>query len=230
MRRETQTLDDPRFAGKRKEGLRIHEESWRFADDGTVRYTELNLFSSFDLRSELIEYSTTQIPAPDVQSQRLYIELDQCIREDKVLFSSFSTNLDRDLPAPRPPLPIGPRYLDLAWVRMLPLLLKAAPETYAFAIYDSQARALAVHTIRPLGSSAIPGRAGVSGCAFETREGFVAQPSRLYTDARGNVLRLESGDLVITLTTKDEVERQFAQRREPARRRLEPPPRRSIRP
>jgi len=37
------------------------------------------------------------------------------------------------------------------------------------------------------------------------------------------VVRIESGDLVIALTTSGEVERKYAERREPARRRMELP-------
>ena len=224
IRREQQALDDPRFSSRRKEGLRVHEESWRFADDGTVRCTDVDLFSSFDMHSELIENRSTQIPAADVASQRLYIELDQCVREDNVLFSSFSTNVDAELPDPRPPLPIGPRYLDLAWVRLLPQVLRDAPaEMHAFAVYDSQTRALTVHTILPLGPDKIPGPNGGAGYAFEVREGFATRPSRMYTDAQGTVVRIEGGDLVIQLTTRDDVERKYADRRAPAQLRLQRP-------
>ena len=224
MRREHQALDDPRFSGRSKEGLRVHEESWRFADDGTVRCTELDMFSSLDMRSELIENRSTQIPATDVASQRLYIELDQCVREGNGLFSSFSTNVNAELPDPRPPVPIGPRYLDLAWVRMLPRLLRDAPsEMHAFAVYDSQTRALTVYTIRPLGPDKIPGPGGGAGYAFEVGEGFATRPSRVYTDAMGNVVRIEAGDLVVQSTTKDDVERRYSDRRAPARLRLQRP-------
>jgi hypothetical protein len=224
IRRETQGLNDPRFtADKRRDGLRVHEESWRFPDDGTVRCTELNMFSSFDRRSELIENRTTQVPAPDVQPQRLYIELDQCVREDKSLFSSFSTNLDPELPPQRPLIPIGPRYLDLVWVRLLPrVLLRVPAETYAFAIYDLPTRALTVHTIRPLGPCELPGQGG-SGYAFETRDGFAGPASRVVCDAEGNVLRVECGGLVLAQATRAEVERKYAARRDPARQRMELP-------
>ncbi|MFH1747604.1 MAG: hypothetical protein ABIG44_11230 [Planctomycetota bacterium] len=216
--RESRSLTDPRMGGKHKEGLRVQEESWRFADDGTVRHTELNMFSSFDLRSEMMEQCTTQIPAPDVAAQRLYIELDQCLRENQVLFSSFSTNIDRDLPDPRPPIKVGQRYLDLAWVRLLPQLLISAPaELYAFAVYDSGTRALLVHTIKPLGPLENASRPGY---AFEIRQGFVSQPSLIHTDTVGNVVLIKSGDLTIELSTREQVERDYAGRREPARRRV----------
>lgn len=224
MRRDAQPPGRSVAGVNRKSGLRVHEESWRFADDGTVRFTELDLFTSDDFRSELIEHRSVQLPAPDVPTERLYIELDQCIREGKTLFSSFSTNLDAALPDPRPAIQLGPRYLDLAWVRLLPRLLARAPqEPHAFAIYDSATRAISIHIIRPLGATTLPGR-GEAGLAFETRDGFVAQPSRIYADAQGVVARIETGELALVETPRDEIERRYAARREAARQRMTPSP------
>jgi hypothetical protein len=166
-----------------------------------------------------------------VQPQRLYIELDQVVRERDTLFSSFSTNLDADLPDPRPPLPVGPGYLDLAWLRLLPrVLLDAPPDTYAFWTYDSQARALVVQSIRRLAPAQQGQAAALTASApgavhvFETREGFAAQPSRVYTDAQGLVRRIVSGDLVLTLLPQEEIERKYAALREATRPRLTAPP------
>ncbi len=232
QRRENEALTDPRIRGsKHKDGLRVSEVSWRFADDGTARSTELNLFTSFDQRSELIENHNTQVPAPDAPTQRLYIELDQCVREDDTLFSSFSTNLQPNLPDPRPPLPIGPRYLGLAWVRMLPeLLLNKPSEDYAFAVYDLQVRALSVHLIRPLGPATVPGPGGGSGFAFETRDGFVTQPSKLYTDDKGNLLRMESGTFALAPISRAEAEQRYGARRDAAQAKMGPSAKPSAKP
>jgi hypothetical protein len=223
-RRERRSIGDPRYSPNLVPGLRVHEEVWRFADDGTVRQTVLDMFSSADLTKELIENHSTQIPAPDVPSQRLFIQLDQCVREGHALVSSFSTNLDAELPEPRPPLPIGPRYLDLAWVRLLPRLLLDAPlETYAFAIYDSETHGLIICTIEPLGPVELPGPRGGRTYVFETREGFVAQPSRIYTDEHGQIVRVESGDLAMVLTTADQVQHRYGALCEAARQRMAMP-------
>jgi hypothetical protein len=220
-RREQRSIGDPLYSHDLTPGLRVHEEVWRFAKDGTARQTELDMFSGSDLTKELIENRRTQVPAPDVPSQRLYIELDQCVREGNALVSSFSTNVDSELPEPRPPLPIGPRYLDLAWVRLLPqLLLNAPKETYAFAIYDSETHGLIICTIEPLGAFEVPGPRGGRTWLFETREGFVSQPSRIYADDGGQIVRVESGDMAIVLTTADEVQRRYGALRDAARQRM----------
>lgn|GEM_PF-1083674 len=225
IRREEPKSERGAWRPADRPGLRVDEESWRFAEDGTVRHTELNFYSSADLQHELIEVRTTQIPAPDVPAQRLYIELDQVVREGQALVTSFSTNLDVELPEPRPPIPIGPRYLDGAWVRLLPRLLRdARPEAYAFAVYDSPTRGLMVYMIEPLGPAEVPGLSGVSGFGFLVREGFVTQPSRVFADRHGNVLRVEAGELTLSQVSPEEVERRWAARRDPARQRMRPMP------
>ncbi len=201
-------------------GLRVWERSWRFADDGTVRKTRLDMFSSFDRQDELIEHQTTQIPALDVQPQQLLVKTDQVIRKKDVLFSSFTTNLDRTLPEPGKPLGTGPVYLDLAWVRVSPgLLLKAPPEAHAFAIYDTETRALSSQTMTPLGERKLEGVEGPV-FAFEVREGLVSRPARTYTDARGTLLRMEAGDLVVRRVTKAEVEKAYGAKRDAAAKRF----------
>jgi hypothetical protein len=203
-----------------KKGVRVRERSWRFADDGTVRYTRLDLFSSFDLRSEVIENQQIQVPAPDFQPQELLIKTDRVLREDEVAFSSFTTNRDRGLPDPRKPITVGPVYLDLAWVRLLPgLLLSTSQEPHAFVIYDFDTRGLLSHAVQPLGEKNLADVADpVYG--FEVREGFIEQPSLVYTDRRGFLVRLEAGSLAFTRVTREQIEQKYGQRRDEARERF----------
>lgn len=219
--REEYVFSGPRARRRyAKDGLRVRERSWRFDDDGTVRFSRLDLFSSFDLRSELIEYQQTQLPAPDVQPQTPLVKVDQVIREDDVLFSSYTTSLDRTLPDPAKPISVGPVYLDLAWVRLLPgLLAGEPPEPHTVAIYNTETRALLAHTVTPCGPQDLPGHTGPV-LAFETRDGFIDRPSRLYTDSRGTLLRLEAGDLLLTRVPAAEIERKYGPRRDAARARF----------
>lgn len=203
-----------------KDGLRVRERSWRFAEDGTVRHARLDLFSSFDLRSELIEYQQTQFPAPDVQPQVPLTKTDQVIREDDVLFSSFTTSLDRALPNPGKPVNVGPVYLDLAWVRLLPELLMTEPrEPHAFAIYNTETRALLAHTIQFKGEHKLAGHSGPA-FAFEIREGFIDKPSRTYVDERGGLLRLEAGQVLLERVPREQLERKYGPRRDATRKRF----------
>jgi hypothetical protein len=203
-----------------KDGLRVRERSWRFGDDGTVRYARLDLFSAFDMRSELIEFQLTQVPAPDVEPQKLLVKTDQVVREDDVLFSSFTTNLDRGLPDPSKPVQVGPVYLDLAWVRLLPGLLLTEPtEPHAVAIYNTSTRALIAHRIHPRGPQRLPGQ-HEEVFAFEVRDGFIEQAGTLYTDRRGNMVRYEANGLVFRAVTKREVEQRYGPRRDAAVRRF----------
>ena len=219
--RESRSLDDPRYHKKGKPGIRVQEESWHFAEDGGARHSQVDLFSSFDLRTELIETRCTQVPASDAASQRLFITLDQCVREGDLLFSSYSTNLDVDLPDPREPIQVGEAYLSLAWVRLLPAVLGGKPgPTHAFAVYDPKTRAMSTSTVHPLGPRPLPGQASTRAHAFETSEGFAEQPGLVYIDPSGLLLRYEAGDLVLRLTSKEAVERRWGPRRDAAQKRM----------
>lgn len=203
-----------------KDGVRVRERSWRFADDGTVWYIRQDLFSSFDLQSEMSENRQVQIPPPDVRPQELFTRTDQVVRERDALFSSYTTSRDKSLPDPSKPISVGPVYLDQAWQRLLPgLLLGGAEELHAVAIYNSETRALVSHTIKPLGERKLPGY-DTTAYAFEVRDGFIGGPSLLYTDERGTLLRLEAGDLILTRIPREEIERKYAQRRDAARQRF----------
>ena len=203
-----------------QEGLRVRERSWRFAGDGTVRYSRIDLFSSLDLASELIEDVQTQIPALDVPTQQLYVKRTQAVRKNNIIVSSFATSLDRTLPEPGKPLDTGPAYLDLAWMRVCPgLLLTAAPEPHAFAAYDVETRALLTQVFTPLGRRELTGQDDVV-YAFEVREGLIDNPSLMYVDRRGTLVRLVAGKLAIQRVTREEVETKFGKRRDAARARF----------
>jgi hypothetical protein len=226
---ERRSLDDPRFGKKGKPGIRIRERSWRFAQDGAVRYSQVDLFGSSDLRTELVETRYTQVPgsagvpaSANTESQRIFTTLDQCVREGDLLFSSYSTSLDVGLPHPREPIQVGDTYLSLAWVRLLPAVLGGQPgPKYAFAVYDPETRALSTSTIRPLGPRPLPGEADTRARAFETSVGFAEQPGLLYADPTGLLLRYQAGDLVLRLTSEEAVQLRWGARRDAARKRME---------
>lgn len=203
-----------------KDGVRVRERSWRFAEDGTIWYVRVDLFTSFDGQSEMIENRQIQIPPPDIQPQQLVTRLDQVVREADALFSSYTTSRDKTLPDPSKPISVGPVYLDQAWERLLPgLLLGGSEEMHAVAIYSSETRSLLSHTIKPLGQRKLPGT-DTPAYAFEVRDGFIGRPSRSYTDERGTLLRLEAGDLTLTRTPRESIEKKYAARRDEARKRF----------
>lgn len=204
-----------------KPGIRLRERWWRFADDGTAWHGRVDLFSSFDRQSELIEDQQTQIPPPDAAAAQLFTRTTSAIREARVLVPSFTTSRDTALPEPSKPIEVGPVYLDGAWSRLLPGLLlgDTGREPYAFATYNPEARALLALVIRSLGPQQIDGwKDTVHG--FEVREGFVDAAGRLLCDQRGVLVRAESGDLVLQRMSQQALESQFGERRAAAERRL----------
>jgi hypothetical protein len=205
-----------RFA---KFGLRVRERSWRFAEAGAARFVRIDLFSSFDGQSEVIEHQRVALPSTDVEGAGLLVTTDQAVREDDVLVSSFTTNMDRALPDPSTPMSVGPVYLDQAWLWLLPgLVLGQSDEPYACAAYDFGTRALLPYIIRPQGARDLPDSA-TDAYLFEVQQGYVGAPSKIYIDARGTLLRMENGSVVIRQATPQAIERKFGARRNAAEQR-----------
>jgi hypothetical protein len=222
--REDEPLQRPGPFSNAKEGLRVRERSYRFADDGTVHFNKVDLFSSRDAETDLYELWQARIPPADAADSAVVITRDQCVREGDALFSTYTTSRDQALPEPRRPLKLDTTYLGLAWARLLPALLGPQPqEMHAFTIYDSETRTLISQAIKYLGERPLPG-AATKARVFETRAGFVEQPAMVYTDAYGNMLRYEAGPLVLTLSSKPVIEQQFAQRRDAVNLRIQREP------
>lgn len=220
--REPEPLQRPDWGASPKEGLRVRERSYRFADDGTVHFSRIDLFSSRDGETDLYELWQTRIPPASAADPIPAITRDQCVREGDTLFSSYTTNRDQRLPDPRRPIKLDAAYLGLAWARLLPALLGPEPRpTHAFTIYDPETRTVISHAITPLGEKPLPGQTGRRVYAAETREGFVEQPALVYTDEHGNLLRLEAGELVLTLSDDARIEKRFGKQRDAAKARLE---------
>jgi hypothetical protein len=219
FRRDTEPLEAARGTARPREGLRVQERIWQFADDGAARFARIDLFSRLDGNTDLFEFHETRYPAAGATGVRPVLTHDKCVREGDALFSSYVTSLDSVLPDPRPPIKLDASYLGLAWARALPALLGDGDRpAIAFSIYDSEMRALLPYTIRPLGRRSLPG-GGTEALAFETREGILPSTSALYTDEQGHMLRLESGELVIELTDETAVEAQFRAKRDEVLRR-----------
>jgi hypothetical protein len=225
QREQRSTIEADR---KAKPGLRVREQSWRFGDDGSALLTNIELFSSDDQSSDLYEITHSRVPplprvesAAPVSPPAPEVTVDQCIREGDRLICSFRSSLDRALPDPRRPLELDEHYLGLAWVRQLPALLGTqAGAPRAFVTYDVNTRALAIHTIEPLGALPLPD-GGPEAFGYRTRDGFSAEPTVLYADGSGNLLRLESGDLVLRRSDPQTLEEAFRARRQAALQRLE---------
>lgn len=218
--REEEPLQRPGRSSSAKEGLRVRERSYRFANDGTVHFSKVDLFSSRDLETDLYELWTAEIPRSETDAP-VFITRDQCVRERETLFSTYTTSRDETYPEPRRPLKLDATFLGLGWTRLLPALLGAERrEAVGFTVYDSETRTLITHVIRSLGERPLPGAGEAQAHAFETWAGFVERPGVVYTDADGNMLRYEVGQLVLRLSSEAAIERDFGPRRDAANLRL----------
>lgn len=219
--REWHTMDEgaARTTRNKKEGLRVRETSWRFGDDGSAFHSVIDLFSSIDGDTDLFESTDTRIPPASAKDAKPLVARDQCVRENDVLFSSVRTSTDAAMPEPRQPIRLEATYLGLSWARLLPALLgRDEQPPIGFTIYDGETRALLIHTMRAAGETAQPG--GEKAWLYETRDGMSAAASRILTDNRGHLLRLESGDLLIRLSDESTIENTFAARRADALKRV----------
>ena len=207
--------------GQGKMGLRVRERTWRFHDGGAFEHGRVDLFSSLDASTDLYEFWHTVLPQESVTGVAPAITRDQCIREGGTLFSTSVSSTDAALPDPRRPLKLEPHYLGLAWSRILPALLGGDPqEMLAFTVYDPETRTLIALGVRPLGERPLPGR-GEQACAYELREGVLKDVSTVYADGFGNLLRVESGDMVVTHVTGREIDQQFGPAQRAAEQRLD---------
>lgn len=219
--RESMSLDDARFGGNRKDGLRVHERTWRFDDDGGGRSIRVDLFASFDLQSEVIESEESTLPPKAGAAPLVVTSYDRVIREGELLFSSVVSNLDAKLPERREPMRVGSAYLGLAWTRALPALIGAnTQQSHAFSVYDSTTRGLLTHVIQPIGPTAIPESEISGGYLVETREAFSTIPTRIYCDASGAAVRVESGELLLRQNTVKEIEQKYGALRKETEERI----------
>ncbi|QOJ15852.1 MAG: hypothetical protein HRU75_14920 [Planctomycetia bacterium] len=220
---ERRSLDDPAAGGNVKQGLRVQQREWRFDEGGGAAEVRADWFASLDHRSELIEISTTPIPAVGAPAQQVVTSIEQVIREEDLLFASSRTSIDLKFPEPREPVRAGPTYLGSAWAQTLPMFLPSeAGDEVAFAVYDPPTRAQLTHVVRPLGPQPITDAGGRTGPAFSVREAYAddATAAKIVLDADGWPARIDAGATVLVRITEKEVEQRYGRLRADARARL----------
>ncbi len=204
------------YAWKKRPGVRVRERGWTFEPDGRICRSQTTLFVGFDLRSERWKTSvTTLIPAKGDLPERLENAWEEGLRDGDVLLSSQAYQLGQP-PTENPPLRLPPTYAPRAVVRVLPRLLDDldTKRTIGFMVFDHQRAGLVLRTVTLKGPSQLPVGASVEGKVFriEEREGVSTEPSDVYVDDKGRVLRIKTGKLTLVPIEAKDLEVRFGKR------------------
>ncbi len=208
---------------KRVGGIRVRERGWTFEADGRACRLDGTAFVSDDLREE--EWKTqlaTLIPAAGSQPAGLDLAEERGLRNKHVLLTSQKPRMSEPV-AENPPLSVPKSYLPRGMARLLPRLLGdlSEPRRLAFAEYDAPTRDLLVRVYEVKGQAVLPGPV-TRGRVYriDHSEGTAGALTSLYVNSEGRIQRIETGRLVFSSATPEELERLFAARVEAAKREM----------
>lgn len=206
---------------KNRQGLGITERGWTFAEDGSVRRLQTNMFISYDLGMERWKHSLTILfPAVGATSPRLDVAIEEGLRETDVLVSSqlYQFNVPATV---NQPVHLPPAYLSRALVRLVPQLLTDLdrPRLLAFAVFDHRRADLVFRFVEIKGRSRLPTGGGPATVyRIDESEGLSGVPASLYVDENGRLLLMESGSLRMSPATRRSLERRYDARMTAAER------------
>lgn len=196
-------------------GVRIRERGWMFDGDGRLRRLQTNMFVSFDQHAENWKTSVTTL-VPATAAGPAYIEnaLEEGLRARGVLLSSQVYQLSRPVKE-NPAMEVPEAYVSRVLARMLPQLVgdPATPRRLAFVEFDHQREDVVLRIVTLKGAAKLPG-GGTRGKVYliEQQEGVAGEPTKLYVDDAGRILRLEAGRLTLVPVKAEVLEREFASR------------------
>lgn len=126
------------------------------------------------------------------------------LRQDKTLLVSFSEEFS-DLAKKNLAIPVDESFFDPIMERIVPRLmdLKKPRQLFAFSVFNQDREGLGLNTVQVVG----PQPMEVDGkmeptVLLESREGLDAPPSRMWVDAKGQMVKSQSGDLVLIRAPK----------------------------
>jgi hypothetical protein len=193
-------------------GIEIEEKAWFFSEENTLKQLHNTIFLSTDMTRESWE-NIMEMQAERPEGIARTHQLLKGLRQADKLAMAYTKNAG-DLTLTNEVLEISPSYISAALIRIFPRLVDLkTPQTYAFASYQSDTRALVLRTFRVVGPDRIDGL-NHTGPVYkiEDSEGMVPPVSEIYVDKDGRILRIVAGDLVMIATQWKEVELIYKER------------------
>jgi hypothetical protein len=223
------------YAGRR--GVAIRERGWTLPADGTIRRVYNDLFVSVDRYAERWRLETlVLVPAQGGRSASLDRIIDEGVRESDQLLTSQQHGYDAASES-NPPMKIPLTYMPRALVRLLPFLVHepGGARLLAFHEFDAERRGLSLRTVEVLGradaSQPVDGTDDGRPLSVAStrrtllrlreREGMFRDLADIVVDPGGRLVTVSSGNLVMTTSRNDEIERLFAARVAAAERSIE---------
>lgn len=193
-------------------GIEIEEKAWFFSEENTFKQLHNTIFLSQDMTRESWE-NIMEMQAERPEGIARTHQLLKGLRQADKLVMAYTENAG-DLVLTNEVLEVSPSYISAALIRIFPRLVDLkTPQTYAFASYQTDTRALVLRTFRVVGPDRIEGlnhRGPIY--KIEDSEGMVPPVSEIYVDQDGRILRVVSGDLIMVATKWEEVEILFKEK------------------
>ena len=202
-----------RKAGPGISGLYRVQQAWLFGADSSVQYVYEDRFIAQDLSYEEWRNLSQYLPAKQTDpQQKLVVNVEGGIRDHDQLIVTSSEQAEIDPDNKERAIRVSGDFASPIWPLLLPRMVDlASPDLYAFSMYDGDRRGLTLRVLRVTGSASPITLAGRSVQAFriEDSEGLIQSISSIDVDKNGQLLRLTSGSIEMTVATKEEVEREF---------------------
>lgn len=195
-------------------GVGIRQWTWLFPESGVISYLQNDMFVTHDLSYAKWD-STVRRLEPSARGEGLLPALDEVVRglrQDDILAVGFTRPMNLSELEDKV-IRLRSSFASPAWFVLMPRFVDLTePQTYAFTAYDNDRKGLILRTLQIAGrtSVVIEGRHRPA-FKIEDGEGLMPPFNEVYVDAEGQLLRLKTGTLEMTKTSRETVEAKYGQ-------------------
>lgn len=197
-----------------KEGLVVAKNVWLFMEDGGVTHLQHEMFVAADLTRERWDNRLGILMPPKTGAPRDgNFTFESGFRQDNQLIIKYtpeptSQEINEKV------IEVEPSFAPAPWDVLFPRLVDLKQESvYGFASYDTTRRGLMMQVYRTAGRSRISiDGASVEAFKIEESEGLLPPINEIHVDAKGRLLRVVAEPTEMLATTKQYVDRKYAQK------------------